>query len=84
MKTPSTFRHAALAIFALIPSVLFAHPGHDGDHGGGLVWDFVGEVAHRLTHPYHLLPTLGLGIAAVLVIRAIRAKRRAGSTEKSD
>ena len=75
-------RRVALLVFALLPSVVFAHPGHDGDHGGGLVWDFVGEVVHRLSHPYHLLPTLGLALLFVFGWRMLRAKRRGGSAEK--
>ena len=64
-----------LVVVALVfsPPAAFAHPGHDGDHG--LTWDFMGEVVHHLTTPYHVLPALGLGAVVVLAWRLIRAKR---------
>jgi hydrogenase/urease accessory protein HupE len=58
----------------LLPLAASAHPGHDGDHGG-LTWDFVADIAHRLTSPYHLLPALALGGLLVLAWRKVRSGR---------
>lgn len=81
MRYPSLIRLALnLALPAVTVSTAFAHPGHDGDHGGGLTWDFVGETLHRLVHPYHALPAFaaaGLLIGALLWVRSRqKAKRR--------
>lgn len=71
------FRRKLVGVLGLALSAvtLHAHPGHDGGHGDGLTWDFVGEVLHRLSSPYHLAPAVALGMIAVVVWRKVRAKR---------
>jgi hydrogenase/urease accessory protein HupE len=64
---------SVLVASAFSPLAAFAHPGHDGDHG--LTWDFMGEVVHHLTTPYHVLPAVAFGAVAVLAWRHLRAKR---------
>lgn len=64
---------SAVVALAISPLVAFGHPGHDGDHG--LTWDFMGDVVHHLTTPYHVLPAVAFGVVAVLAWRLIRAKR---------
>ncbi len=59
------------SVFA--PSVVFAHPGHDGGHD--LTWDFAGEVTHYLTSPCHMLPAVGVGVIGWLWMRRQRAER---------
>lgn len=74
MSLPSFARPALLACAALLPMTAFAHPGHDGGHDGGLTWDFVGEVLHRLTSPYHLAPLLAAAVALLLVMRLAKSR----------
>ncbi len=45
-------------------SSLSAHPGHEGDHGGGLTWDFSGGFGHPLGGLDHVLAMLAVGIWA--------------------
>jgi hydrogenase/urease accessory protein HupE len=66
---------------AMTASQALAHPGHDGEHGGGLTWDFIGEVLHRLSSPYHLGPAVVVGVIALVVWRKVRAKRERDSGE---
>lgn len=75
MNFPAHFRRLAFFFATLTPAVVFAHPGHDGDHGGGLTWDFVSEALHRLTSPYHLAPAVFVGVLAIFAWRKWRAKR---------
>lgn len=75
MSLPTHFRRFAFFAATLTPAVVFAHPGHEGGHGDGLTWDFVGEVVHRLTSPYHLAPAAIVGVLAILVWRKLRARR---------
>lgn len=82
MRRPALPRLLSVAFAALAaPAAAFAHPGHDGGHDGGLTWDFVGEVLHRLSSPYHLAPA---AIAALVVFglwKLARHKRGAGRKE---
>jgi hydrogenase/urease accessory protein HupE len=75
MTFPTLFRRLAVFAATLTPAVVFAHPGHEGGHGDGLTWDFVGEALHRLTSPYHLAPAVIVGALAILAWRKLRAKR---------
>lgn len=80
----SRIPHRASALFiglVGVASTALAHPGHDGDHGGGLTWDFVSEVGHRLTSPYHLAPPVILGLVLLGLWRLARAKRKQGGTK---
>jgi urease accessory protein len=52
------------ALFALLPLVAQAHPGHDGDHGGGLAWDFTGGFGHPMGGWDHLLAMVSIGLWA--------------------
>jgi hypothetical protein len=79
MKITALFRPLALPAAAfLFVSKAHAHPGHDGEHGGGLTWDFTGGLVHVLTSPYHMVPALVTGALAFYFWRRMRAKR-AGS-----
>lgn len=69
-------RPLAFALPLLAASSALAHPGHDGDHGGGLTWDFVGEVVHRLVHPYHVLPVLAVAGLIIWALRSTRADKK--------
>jgi lipoprotein signal peptidase len=56
-------------LFATLPSLALAHPGHDGGHDFG--WDFNGGTAHTLFSWHHLLPIVLAGLivfATVLLI----------------
>lgn len=70
------------AAVAALPVAAFAHPGHDGDHGGGLTWDFAGEVLHRLSSPYHLAPAVIAGGVAIFAWRKLRVKRARDEADK--
>lgn len=76
----SRFLHRALAVALPVGSTaaVFAHPGHDGDHGGGLTWDFVGETVHRLVHPYHAVPAFAVAALTlgILFYARFRAKNK--------
>lgn len=65
MKTTSLIRNFASSAAALmVASVAHAHPGHDGDHGGGLTWDFTGGALHPLGGLDHLLAMVAVGLWA--------------------
>jgi urease accessory protein len=55
-------RHVFLAAFLALPTLVQAHPGHDGDHE--LIWDFNGGFLHPLTGWDHLLAMLAIGLLA--------------------
>lgn len=76
-RSPSLIRRVSgFALAALLPvTSALAHPGHDGDHGGGLTWDFVADVLHRLSSPYHLAPAVIVGLLALGIWRFARGKR---------
>ncbi len=77
MKLLPTLRPLAFVFAAFLPSVVLAHPGHDGDHGGGLTWDFAGSVVHRLTSPYHLLPVVAAAAGVLGLFVWLRGRDRA-------
>jgi hydrogenase/urease accessory protein HupE len=77
MRPLPLFRRLLVSFSTLVPAVAFAHPGHDGGHDGGLTWDFVGEVMHRLGSPYHLAPTVVVGLLAFGIWKLTRHKRDA-------
>ena len=79
MRRPVLFRHIAAFFVALFPAAAFAHPGHDGGHD--LTWDFVGELLHRLSSPYHLAPVAIAGLIAFGVWKLARRKRDAEDKE---
>lgn len=54
----------ACAALLLLPVLAHAHPGHDGEHGGGLVWDFAGGFGHPLGGWDHLLAMVAVGLWA--------------------
>lgn len=62
MTSSALFRRLAVVSFALSPSVVFAHPGHDGGHD--LTWDFAGGALHPLTGLDHLLAMVAVGVWA--------------------
>ena len=65
MKSSALLRPLALPAVALFfASTAHAHPGHDGDHGGGLTWDFTGGLMHPLGGLDHLLAMVAIGIWA--------------------
>jgi len=76
MRLPAPFRPIALAAAALFPALAHAHPGHDGGHDGGLTWDFIGDVLHRLSSPYHLAPVCGAAVLTLVALRIIQARRK--------
>jgi urease accessory protein len=53
---------APLAVFAALPTLALAHPGHEGDHDFG--WDFSAGLAHPLSGWDHLLAMLAVGLWA--------------------
>jgi urease accessory protein len=58
-------RRVFLSLLAVVlPTAAFAHPGHDGDHGGGLTWDFSAGFAHPLGGLDHVLAMVAVGIWA--------------------
>lgn len=63
MRLPRLLRRSILTAAALTPSLLFAHPGHDGDHGG-LTWDFAGGFGHPIGGLDHILAMVAVGIWA--------------------
>jgi len=65
MKKTTILRHFGMAAVAsLLVSIAQAHPGHEGDHGGGLSWDFAGGFGHPLGGLDHLLAMLAVGLWA--------------------
>jgi urease accessory protein len=64
MTLPARFRRLFFILAALAPSVVFAHPGHDGGHGDGLTWDFVGGFGHPIGGLDHLLAMVSVGLWA--------------------
>ena len=85
MNLPRRFRRAfASSLVALCPVVAFGHPGHDGDHGDGLTWDFAADVLHRLTSPYHLAPVLAAAALGVIALRLISARKNRASVRHED
>ncbi|MEY4489878.1 MAG: hypothetical protein RIQ79_2386, partial [Verrucomicrobiota bacterium] len=65
MKTSALLRSLALPAAALLfVSKAYAHPGHEGDHGGGLTWDFSGGFMHPLGGLDHVLAMVAVGIWA--------------------
>lgn len=64
MKPFSALRRLVAGLAVVLPSVVFAHPGHDGDHGGGLTWDFSGGFGHPLSGLDHLLAMIAVGLWA--------------------
>lgn len=65
MKIPSIVRLSCYASTALLlTTTANAHPGHDGEHGGGLTWDFTGGLLHPLGGIDHLLAMIAVGIWA--------------------
>ena len=82
MKRSSAFRRLAIALTLLSPTLVFAHPGHDGDHGGGLTWDFAGNVLHVLGSPYHLLPLLAAASGVLGLFFWLRGRTR-GTTSQT-
>jgi hydrogenase/urease accessory protein HupE len=76
MSRPALLRRLFVSSAALAaPAAAFAHPGHDGGHDGGLTWDFVGEVLHRLSSPYHLAPAVLVGLLVLGIWKLARNKR---------
>jgi lysylphosphatidylglycerol synthetase-like protein (DUF2156 family) len=57
MKSPR-FRSLLIATAFALPTLAYAHPGHDGDHE--LVWDF----EHLADHPLATIACVSLIIAA--------------------
>jgi hydrogenase/urease accessory protein HupE len=80
MKPAPALRRLVLASLALSPTLAFAHPGHDGDHGGGLTWDFAGSALHVLTSPAHLLPLVATAAGVLGVFFWLRGRSRAKAT----
>lgn len=72
-------RTMSLACAAFLPATAFAHPGHDGGHDGGLTWDFVGDMLHRLGSPYHLAPVLGAAVLTLVVLRLVISRKNRAS-----
>lgn len=65
MKYSTRLRSLALTVSALVfAATAHAHPGHDGDHGGGLVWDFTGGFGHPIGGLDHLLAMVAVGLWA--------------------
>ncbi len=65
MKIPSIARSFTYAsVTLLLTATAQAHPGHDGDHGGGLTWDFTGGLVHPLGGLDHLLAMVAVGVWA--------------------
>lgn len=67
MRISSTLlrRGTVLGFFAVASTAIaFAHPGHDGEHGGGLTWDFAGGFGHPLGGLDHLLAMVAVGLWA--------------------
>lgn len=60
---PRLLRRSLLTAAALAPTLAFAHPGHDGDHGG-LTWDFAGGFGHPIGGLDHLLAMIAVGLWA--------------------
>ncbi|WP_404422374.1 hypothetical protein [Nibricoccus sp. IMCC34717] len=56
-------------LFAVLPSLALAHPGHDGGHDFG--WDFSGGAAHTLLSWHHLLPVVIAGLIAFTTVLLI-------------
>lgn len=82
---PTTyFRRFAVLFAALTPTVVFAHPGHDGDHGGGLTWDFVSEALHRLTSPYHLAPAVVAAVLTLIALRLVTIRRNRAARRRNE
>ena len=82
MRRPALSRPLFVAFSALAaPAAAFAHPGHDGGHDGGLTWDFVGEVLHRLSSLYHLAPAVLVGLLVLGLWKLARNKRGADRKE---
>jgi hydrogenase/urease accessory protein HupE len=83
MKTHSMTIRVLTMFAAIIPSVALAHPGHDGGHD--LTWDFVGEVIHYLTSPYHLVPVVAFGaVGGAWLCMRNRKTARAKQHHKDD
>lgn len=61
MKNLSRHLLAPLAVFAALPSLALAHPGHDGHDFG---WDFSAGLAHPLSGWDHLLAMVAVGLWA--------------------
>lgn len=53
---------AVFAVLLVLPSLAFAHPGHDGPHD--FEWDFSNGFAHPLTGLDHLLAMVAIGLWA--------------------
>ena len=81
MNPSAVFRRLVFTSVVLLPSVVFAHPGHDGDHGGGLTWDFAGSILHVLTSPYHLLPLVAAAAGVLGMFVWLRGRGRAKATQ---
>lgn len=64
MTTLARFSRLFFVLAVLAPSVVFAHPGHDGGHGDGLTWDFVGGFGHPIGGLDHLLAMVAVGLWA--------------------
>lgn len=64
MRKLFALRSVVFVGLAALPAVVFAHPGHDGDHGGGLTWDFSAGFAHPVGGLDHLLAMIAVGLWA--------------------
>lgn len=64
MNFPIRLRRLFTVVVLLVPCVAFAHPGHDGGHGGDLVWDFSAGFLHPIGGLDHLLAMLAVGVLA--------------------
>ncbi len=69
IRLPVVMRVSRLGAFALIPTLLSAHPGHEGGHE--LIWEFAG-------HPYGSVGLAGsllaLGIAGAWWLSRSKAR----------
>lgn len=82
MRFPTLLRPALFLVIALSPAAAFAHPGHDGDHGGGLTWDFTADLLHRVSSPYHMAPAVIAGALVILLVQRLSRAKPKGLVRK--
>lgn len=56
--------------FAMIPFILNAHPGHDGDHGGEGY-----TIIHFFNSPVHYISLLTVIVVALIIIYFSKKRR---------